>query len=61
MVEQVGFFSSGFSVLLFFCESSYLFYLNVKFDFYISTIMHVRARNLLRTPKNQFSEERKQN
>ena len=34
----------------YFCESSCLFYLRFNFDFYVSKIMHLRARNHPRKP-----------
>ena len=36
----------------YFCESSCLFYLSLNSDFYVSKIMHLWARNLLRKPNN---------
>ena len=34
-----------------------VFYLRFNFDFYVSKIMHFRARNLPRKANNQVSEE----
>ena len=36
----------------YFCESSCLFYLRFNFDFYVSKIIHLWARNLPRKPNN---------
>ena len=38
-----------------------MFYLSFNSDFYVSKIMHLRARNLPRKPNNFGSEETRQN
>ena len=60
MVLLVVFFAPDFQCF-YFCESSCFLYRRFDFDFYVSNIIHLQARNLPRKPSNSVSEEPKQN